>query len=110
MNNKTLAIISYVTILGCLVSYFSIKKRRLKKSFVIYHLKQGLGLGIVHIAMAIVISLVATVFFDTLFILLIIQLIPFVFLIIGIMNVINEKRKPLPIIGKMFESKFSCIG
>lgn len=110
MNNKTLAVISYLTIIGSLITYFVIKKRRFKKSFVIYHLKQGLGLAIVHIVVTIVVLLVVNVVPEIVFLLLFVQLIPFALWLIGIMNVVNETRKPLPLIGKMFENNFACIG
>ena len=49
MTNKTLAILSYVTIIGWLVSYFQTKDQAPKTPLVKYHLKQGLGLFIVAI-------------------------------------------------------------
>lgn len=44
MNNKTLAMLSYVTIIGWLIAFFV--KREETDAFRKYHLKQGLGLFI----------------------------------------------------------------
>ncbi|UWX61781.1 DUF4870 domain-containing protein [Chryseobacterium oranimense] len=106
MNNKTLSIVSYITLIGWLIAYFSGKENA--DSLLKYHLKQSLGLLIViiffNIALGILISIVPA--------LSLLSLIGFVFialLIIGIINAANEVKKPLPLIGKMFEDKFSFI-
>ena len=48
MTNKTLSIVSYITIIGWLIAYFSYKdKSETEKSTVVnYHLKQSLGIAV----------------------------------------------------------------
>lgn len=106
MDNKTLSIVSYITIIGWLISYFSGKDTaddNLK-----YHLKQSLGLVIFALLLSIVLNILIR--FTHLTILGIVGFLPLVLMIIGIINAANEVKKPLPVIGKMFEDKFSFVG
>ena len=108
MTNKTLAILSYVTLIGWLVSYFSSKEQAPKNPLVSYHLKQGFGLFVVSILFSIALNIIAAVI-PALSFLGIISLVFFVFIILGIINANNEQQKPIPVIGKMFENKFSFL-
>ena len=108
MNNKTLAIISYITIIGWAIAFFSNKDATPQSPLVRYHLKQGLGLAIVSIVFNIAFTVVASIIPALSFL----GLVGFAFIIlwvIGIINANNEQQKPLPVIGKMFEDKFSFI-
>ncbi|MGG5210615.1 DUF4870 domain-containing protein [Chryseobacterium sp. MIQD13] len=107
MNNKTLSIVSYITIIGWLIAYFSGKEKA--DSLLKYHLKQSFGLIIVAILFNIILGVLVSIVPGLSF-LSFIGLIFFVMLVIGIINAANEVQKPLPVIGKMFEDKFSFIG
>lgn len=108
MTNKTLAILSYVTIIGWLVSFFSNKDKTPKNSLVVYHLKQGFGIFVVSLVFSIALNIVATVV-PALSFLGLISYAFFIFMILGIINANNGQEKPIPFIGKMFENKFSFI-
>ena len=108
MTNKTLAILSYVTIIGWLVSFFQTKDQAAKSPLVKYHLKQGLGLFIVAIIFNVALTVVASVI-PALSFLGLVGLAFWVFLIFGIINANNEQLKPVPLIGKMFEDKFAFL-
>lgn len=108
MTNKTLAILSYVTIIGWLVSFFSSSNQKPRTSLVVYHLKQGFGLFVVSIIFNIILRVVATIV-PALSILGMVGWVFFIFMIFGIINANNHQEKPIPIIGKMFENKFSFI-
>ena len=106
MNNKTLSIISYITLIGWLVAYFAGKDKA--DSLLKYHLRQSLGLAIVNILFSVALQIVSSIIPALGFL----GLIGFVFIIlwiIGIINAANGVEKPLPIIGKMFEDKFAFI-
>ena len=106
---KTLSIVSYVTVIGWLISYFSSKDNTAKSSLVIYHQKQSLGLVIVGIAYGII-SRILLMFVPAIAIIFsLVSIVLLVFMVIGIVNAMNEVQKPLPIIGKAFEDKFSFI-
>ncbi|PVH25443.1 DUF4870 domain-containing protein [Sphingobacterium corticibacter] len=107
MNNKTLSIVSYITLIGWLISYFSGKENA--DSLLKYHLRQGLGLFIVSLVFNVILAIVVAII-PALSFLGYIGLAVWVLIIIGIINASNKVEKPLPIIGKIFESKFSFIG
>ncbi|MGR3854473.1 DUF4870 domain-containing protein [Chryseobacterium indologenes] len=105
MDNKTLSIVSYITLFGWLISFFIGKEK--SNSLLKYHLKQSLGLILFSIFLSIILNIVFMV--TKIGILGILGLIPLVLMIIGIINAANDVEKPLPLIGKMFEDKFSFI-
>ena len=107
MNNKTLSIVSYITLIGWLIAYFSGKENA--NDLLKYHLKQSLGLFIVAIAFNIALIIVASII-PSLYFLAYIGYAFWVLAILGIINASNEVEKPLPVIGKMFEGKFDFIG
>lgn len=108
MNNKTIAIVSYITIIGWAIAYFSYKDANPKSSLVRYHLSQSLGLAIINILFAIAFFIIAGII-PALSFLSIVALVFVILWVIGIINANNEQEKPLPVIGKMFENKFSFI-
>lgn|SRR5690554_1899235 len=104
MDNKTISIISYITIIGWLIAYL-IGKDKLD-AFSKYHLRQSLGLAIVGIILNII-----TISISFLgMIVNLVGLLLLVLFIIGIINAVNGQMKPLPVIGKYFEDKFDFIG
>lgn len=106
MDNKTLSIVSYITLLGWLISFVIGKEK--SNSLLKYHLKQSLGLIIFSIVLSIILNVLMMV--TKIGMLGILGFIPLVLMIIGIINAANNVEKPLPMIGKMFENKFSFIG
>ncbi|MBE4950904.1 DUF4870 domain-containing protein [Chryseobacterium culicis] len=106
MDNKTLSIVSYITLLGWLISFVIGKEK--SNSLLKYHLKQSLGLIIFSIILSIILNVLMMV--TKIGMLGILGFIPLVLMIIGIINAANNVEKPLPMIGKMFEDKFSFIG
>ncbi|MBC9909645.1 DUF4870 domain-containing protein [Chitinophaga varians] len=105
MNNKTISILSYVTIIGWIVAYVKSKDLSPKSDLVVYHLKQGLGFFIlsvlINVALSVVVSIVPSLGFLTY-----IGLALLILWIFGIINAVNEQKKPIPVVGKMFEDKF----
>jgi len=117
MDKKTMAIVSYITIIGWLISFFSYKDKE-KNSLVSYHLKQAFGLFVTMFCINIALRILITIFsaINLISIVGIIGLLAMllsvtylVLLIIGIITASKEEEKPLPIIGKMFEGKFDFI-
>ena len=108
MNNKTLSIVSYITLIGWLIAYFSGKESA--DSLLKYHLRQSFGIMVTSIVVNVALSILTSIV-PALSILGIIVGVAFLaLLIIGIINASNEAQKPLPIIGKIFEDKFAFIG
>ncbi|KFF06450.1 DUF4870 domain-containing protein [Flavobacterium reichenbachii] len=108
MNKKTLSILSYVTIIGWIVAFVKSKELTPKSDLVTYHLKQGFGIFLVTFALNIVLSVVIMTI-TSLYFLSYIGYALLILWIFGIINAANEQKKPIPVIGKMFEDKFDFI-
>lgn len=106
MNNKSLSILSYITLIGWLIAYFTGKDQA--NDLLKYHLRQSLGLLIAGLLLSIGLNILMAI--TSLYSLGYLSLVVLVLLIIGAINAANEVKKPLPVIGKMFENKFSFIG
>lgn len=109
MNNKTLSILSYVTIIGWLIAYFSHKNQSEKSTLVYYHLEQGLGVFIFSILISVAAGILSSAIPSLAMIFSSISLIPLILLILGIIHASNEVMKPVPLIGSFFEKKFSFL-
>ena len=109
MNNKTLAIVSYVTIIGWLIAYFSYKNQTEKNAYVTYHLEQSLGVFVFSIMISIIAGILISVIPGLSIVFSLIALIPLILLVLGIINASNEVEKPVPFIGSFFENKFSFL-
>lgn len=112
-----MAIVSYITIIGWLISLFSYKDQK-KDTLVSYHLRQAFGLFLtmfcISILVNILIVILAAASVKVVVIILasisyIINIAYLVLLIVGILTANKGEEKPLPIIGKMFEGKFYFI-
>ncbi|PIF45682.1 hypothetical protein CLU96_2692 [Chryseobacterium sp. 52] len=107
MNNKTLAIISYLIPIGWIIAYFSGKEHA--DALLKYHLRQSLGLMVISIVFNVIMRIIAAVI-PALSFLGIAGLVILVFWVLGMINAANNAQKPVPFIGKMFEDKFAFIG
>ena len=106
MKPKVQSILSYIGILW-LLAYFGGREERNELSR--YHLKQGLGLWIVTVLFNLVLYLLILSIPTLGSLLGLLGLIFFIFMILGIIAAANEAKKPLPIIGKIFERRFNFI-
>lgn len=102
-QGKTIAIIAYITIIGLIVAF--VMNNEKKDTYASYHIKQSLGLGLSGLA-----------FFIIGIIPILGWLISFLgsFLIIflwimGLINAVNNKEQPVPLLGKKFEQWFKNI-
>lgn len=112
-NGKTAAIISYLTIIGWLISYFALYKDN-KTPLATYHLRQSLllmllalGYQFIRIMLLFVIPLSAWFMFS---IILSILGIGFLVLwILGLIAAVNGEEKPMPLIGEKAQELFKGI-
>ena len=115
MDNKTLSIVSYLSLIGWLVAYFVGKDNA--DSLLKYHLKQALNLIIVGIIGVVVLSIVIIILgiiSETLgaiggIIYLVFCLLMFILAILGIINAAKGEEKPLPFIGTLFTDKLTFL-
>ena len=106
MDNKTLSIVAYITLIGWLIAYFSGKENA--DDFLKYHLRQGFGIFIFTIVLSVVLNIVMMI--TGIYIFGYLGLIGLILMIIGAINASNGVKKPLPIIGKWAEKQFNFIG
>lgn len=108
MNQKTLSILSYVTIIGWIIAYVKGKELQPKNDLVTYHLKQGLGFFILSVIVNVVLTIIITII-PALAVINYLGLVLFILWVFGIINAVNEQKKPIPVIGAMFEDKFAFL-
>jgi len=100
MDEKTIAIISYITIVGWVIAYVQLSKN--KTQLAVFHIRQSLFLMLCAFGICIVQMLVAFIPYLGWIISLSLGLIMLGFLvlwIIGLINAISGEQKPLPIFG-----------
>lgn len=102
-ESKKIAIISYITIIGLVIAFVMNNEKKLP--FASYHIKQSLGLaatslGLFVIGMIPVLGWIINIlgFFALLYM-----------WVMALMNAINEREKPVPILGKRYETWFKRI-
>ncbi|MCS4305621.1 DUF4870 domain-containing protein [Chryseobacterium sp. BIGb0232] len=108
MNSKTISILSYVTIIGWIIAYVKSKDLSTKNDLAHYHLEQGLGFFLLTVVVNIILSITVSIL-PVLSFLNYIGLILLILWVFGIINAANEQRKPIPVIGKLFENKFGFL-
>ncbi|NDV15042.1 hypothetical protein GO009_03310 [Muricauda sp. TY007] len=99
---KTTAIVSYITIVGCVIAItMNIEP---KNAFARFHIRQAFGIHVLFHALAILLTYTGLVYLS--FLIYIFYLIIWVF---GFLQVLNETTKPLPFLGKHFQKWFTFI-
>lgn len=100
---KTIAVIAYLTIIGLAIAF--VMNNDKKNDFTTYHIRQSLGLTVLGVALFIVgmvpilgwiISFLGSIFLLVLW-------------IMGLVNAINNKKEPVPLLGHYFEDWFKNI-
>ena len=89
---KTTAIVAYITIVGCLIAITM--NMEPKNAFARFHTRQAFGIHILFHALAILLTYSGIVYLA-----LPIYIFYFVLWIFGFMQVLNDKMRPLPVLG-----------
>lgn len=102
-QDKTIAIVAYLTVIGLVVAL--VMNNDKKDPFSTYHIRQSLGIILTSIALSLInvipilgwiVSLIGV------FVLLYMW-------VIGLLNAINGRMKPVPILGEKYEEWFKSI-
>ncbi|RED43462.1 hypothetical protein DFQ10_10560 [Winogradskyella eximia] len=102
-EGKTLGLVAYLTLIGTLIAFFM--NREKPNPFTAFHIRQGLGLGILYMIIAYVVSSLNSmmasmsfwIFFSILF-------------FYGLFGAITGKLNKIPLIGDFFQKTFKSIG
>ncbi len=109
MSNKAIGIVAYITIIGWLIALIIHKGKDDKSTAAGFHIEQSLGLIITAIAAAILGQILASIAAIFGLIMLVVNLAILVLWVLGLLNAINEKQEPIPLIGPIFQGKFGFI-
>lgn len=102
-KGKTAAIISYVLLVGVLIS-LSINAEDRNK-YAAFHIRQGLGLTITFISLGVIIAN-----FENFMIASAMWIFISVLMVFGIFSAANGSIRPLPLVGGLFQKWFKNIG
>lgn len=106
-ENKTAAIVSYLTIIGFIIALILHSKH--KSYLSAFHLRQALGFNIAFIGVSIVAMLFTWIPIFGTFVQLCVNLTAFIFMVIGVLTASQGKSKPLPFIGEFINRAFSSL-
>ena len=106
MDSKTIAWVSYLTLIGWIIALVSHSNSIIKSSLAVFHLRQSFGLLVFSFAITIIrtmllftFPLLATVLFVALVVLW----------VLGLISAVNGEEKPLPVVGPLFQQWFTFI-
>jgi uncharacterized membrane protein len=102
-EGKTIAIIAYITIIGLIIAL--VMNNEKKNKFASYHIKQSLGVGLT----AIVLSFINIIPILGWIISILGFFVIFYMWIMGLINALNLKEKPVPILGEKYLEWFKNL-
>ena len=109
MSNKAIGIVAYITLIGWIIAFVLHKSKDDKSPQAGFHIEQALGLIIVSVVASIIGQILTAIVGILGLLMTIVYLGIFVLWIIGLINAINEKQEPIPLIGPIFQGKFGFI-
>lgn len=102
-EGKTIAIIAYLTLIGLVIAL--VMNGDKKNTYATYHIRQSLGLMISGLA----VSLVSWIPLLGWLVGIIAMFVLLYMWIIGLINAVNGKEKPLPLFGKKYAEWFKSV-
>jgi uncharacterized membrane protein len=107
-KGKTIGILAYCTLIGWIIAI--VMHQNDKSRFGAFHLRQALGIWIAYLACFILIMITAPfMLFLSVFLLPVVGITTLIFVILGLVNAINGKMKPTPLIGGLAEKILAGI-
>ena len=102
-EGKTLGLVAYLTLFGTLIAFFMNQDK--KNPFTSFHVRQALGLGLLYIMIAFVVSSL-----DSMMVSMSFWIFFSVLYLYGIFGAITGKMNKIPILGDIFQNLFKSIG
>lgn len=102
-EGKTIAIIAYITLIGLVIAF--VMNNEKKNDFASYHIKQSLGLGLTGLALGMIGMIPILGWIINILGIFVL----FYMWIVSLINAINEKEKPAPILGDKYIEWFKNI-
>lgn len=101
-EGKTIAIISYITIIGTLIAF--IMNQNKQNYFASFHIRQSLGIFILGILVNFIQRFTHFDWFDA-----VLGIGVFILWILGLVSALQGKDNPIPLIGEQFQEWFRNI-
>lgn len=101
---KTISVAAYLTPVGWVVAYIAKSLNAISDSFVVFHLRQGLGLNIVMFLLWILFKFVRLWLVEQLVIVVVV-----LSMVYGAVSAYNGTRKPQLFVGRLFDRWFRFI-
>lgn len=102
-DGKTIAIISYITVIGTLIAF--IMNQNKHNYFASFHIRQALGIFLVLLIVNFLQRYTDFGWLDT-----ILSIGVFILWIMGLISAIQGKEQPVPLLGEQFQEWFRNIG
>ncbi len=102
-EGKNIAIIAYITIIGLIIAFVMNKEK--KDPFAAYHIKQSLGLTLTGLAL----GLIGMIPILGWIINLVGIFVLFYMWVVGFMNALNGKERPIPFLGEKYMEWFKTL-
>ncbi len=109
MDQKTIAWVSYITLIGWIIALVSYNSSPVKSSLAKFHLRQSLGImltGMVLYFGIMILGFIMPFFFMLFFIVWIAMII---LLILGLVAAVNGEEKRVPVLGDLYQRTLTFI-
>ena len=102
-NGKTIAVISYITIIGWIIAFIMHNNNKTKLGA--FHIRQMLGLMLLGISVSVVANIIGIALLVR-----ILQIAILVLWAIGLIGAIQGEQKKIPLLGDQFQEWFKGLG
>lgn len=109
MDQKTIAIVSYITIVGWIVALVTYNGSTDKSTLAKFHIKQALGLMLCGAALYFAMFILSLIIPFLFVVMPFIGIAILILWIIGLINAINGEEKPVPVLGEPIQRLITFI-
>ena len=109
MDQKTIAWVSYITLIGWIIAIVSYNSSSDKSSLAKFHLRQSFGIFVTAIALYFAVIILIFIIPFIFFLIPLIGIAVFILAIIGLIAAINGEEKPVPLVGAFYQKTFTFI-
>ncbi|MCH2488928.1 MAG: hypothetical protein MK211_02150 [Flavobacteriales bacterium] len=106
-EGKTIAIISYVTIIGLIIAF--VMNNDKKNDFAAFHIRQSLGIALIGIVIWVLVSIIYSIVYIPI-LSWVLQLGVIVLWVLGLVAAVQGEKKAIPVVGEQFQQWFKGIG
>lgn len=109
MDQKTIGIVSYLTLIGWIIALVIYNGSNDKSSLAKFHLRQSLGIFATGFALQISIYILAFALKFLFAFVFVVWILMVVLWVIGLIAAVNGEEKPVPVLGEHFQRWFTFI-